>query len=392
MTGGLVVVETHPVQYHAPVYRAATKLGVPVTAVYGSDFSLAGYRDQEFRAEFAWDTDLLGGYDTRFLSRSASGGAKSYAEASADGLAEALADLRPAAVMLLGYASRFDRGAVRAALRGGYPILFRGETTDHARARSPVRSWVRDRLLRYFYRRCARLLYVGTRSKEHYRRLGVGEDRLVFSPYCVDPTPFRTDELARTELREPTRAELGVGPDQLLVLFAGKLSPRKGVDLLPAAVRMRRTELSTRLVLGFLGDGESREALVTAAAADPPVEVRFLGFQNQTRLSRFYHAADLLVLPSRHSETWGLVVNEALLHGLPCVVSDRVGSAVDLVEPGRTGEVCPPDAAGLAAALGRAAALVGRADVRTACRDKVAGFSVEAAAAGVAAAFRAVTG
>lgn len=387
-----MVAETHPVQYHAPVYRAAAKLGVPVTAVYGSDFSLAGYRDQEFKAEFAWDTDLLGGYDARFLTRSASGGAKSYAEVRADGLAEVLAELRPAVVMLLGYASRFDRGAVRAALRGGYPILFRGETTDHARARTPARSWVRDRLLKYFYRRCARLLYVGTRSKEHYSRLGVGEDRLVFSPYCVDATPFRTDEAARAELREPTRADLRIESDRLLVLFAGKLSPRKGVDLLPAAVRLLPVDLRDRVVLGFLGDGESREALATGAAADPPVEVRFLGFQNQTRLSRFYHAADLLVLPSRHSETWGLVVNEALLHGLPCVVSDQVGSAVDLVMSGQTGEVCAPTAAGLAAALGRASALVGRADVRDACREKVAGYSVEAAAAGVAAAFRAVAG
>ena len=70
----LAVVETHPVQYHAPVYRAVQQqFGIPVTAIYGSDFSVAGYRDAEFGATFAWDTDLLSGYTSIFLTRSAPG-------------------------------------------------------------------------------------------------------------------------------------------------------------------------------------------------------------------------------------------------------------------------------------------------------------------------------
>ena len=71
----LVVIETHPVQYHAPVYRELQKsCGIPVTAIYGSDFSVAGYRDREFGATFAWDTDLLAGYTSVFLERVAAGG------------------------------------------------------------------------------------------------------------------------------------------------------------------------------------------------------------------------------------------------------------------------------------------------------------------------------
>jgi hypothetical protein len=66
----LAVIETHPVQYHAPVYRELQKTwGIPVTAIYGSDFSVAGYRDREFGATFAWDSDLLSGYSSIFLDR-----------------------------------------------------------------------------------------------------------------------------------------------------------------------------------------------------------------------------------------------------------------------------------------------------------------------------------
>jgi hypothetical protein len=42
-------------------------------------------------------------------------------------------------------------------------------------------------------------------------------------------------------------------------------------------------------------------------------------------------AADCLVLPSDHGETWGLLVNEALASGLPCLVSDACGCAEDLL-------------------------------------------------------------
>ena len=52
-----------------------------------------------------------------------------------------------------------------------------------------------------------------------------------------------------------------------------------------------------------------------------------------------YHACDLFCLPSREGETWGLVVNEALLHGLPVVVSEAVGCAPDLLVSDECGEI-----------------------------------------------------
>ncbi|MFV9507875.1 MAG: glycosyltransferase, partial [Oscillochloridaceae bacterium umkhey_bin13] len=64
-------------------------------------------------------------------------------------------------------------------------------------------------------------------------------------------------------------------------------------------------------------------------------------------------AADLLVLPSDGSETWGLVVNEAMACGLPALVSDQVGCAPDLILPGQTGATFPHgDVHALAALLG----------------------------------------
>jgi glycosyltransferase involved in cell wall biosynthesis len=384
----LAVVDTHPVQYRAPVYRALQeRLGVPVTAVYGSDFSVAGYHDAEFQTDLAWDTDLLSGYTPVFLSRARPGETIRQEDLSPAGIGPALRAIGPSAVMVVGYRPAFHRAAWFEAWRQRRPLLFRGETTDEARDHRPPAGWIRSAGLRLAYGRCAACLWIGRHSRAHFERLGVPADRLFFSPYAVDQTTFETDERAREKLRVEARQALGLADQDWLVLYAGKLSARKGVDLLVPAVRAWRQACPRPVVIGFLGDGALRGEIAAAADVAPVVPTRFLGFQNQRQLSRYYHAADLVALPSRHSETWGLVVNEALLHGVPCVVSDRVGSAPDLVDE-RTGTVCPADdVAALAAAFARAEPLVGRPDVRAACRDKVAPYSVLAAAQGIAAAY-----
>jgi glycosyltransferase involved in cell wall biosynthesis len=290
--------------------------------------------------------------------------------------------------MLVGYSPSFHRAAFLAAWRGGYPLLFRGETNDQSRVRTTARDLVRRRLLRAFYARCEKLLFIGRRSHEHFTALGCPADRLVFSPYCVDTAPFQVDEAARTRLRREARREMGLEDAHGLLLFSGKLSTRKDPALLIQAVRELPVVTRAAVTVAFLGDGPMRAWLEEEAGKAPSIHARFLGFRNQTELSRVYHAADLLVLPSRERETWGLVVNEALHHGVPCVVSDAVGCAPDLIVPGRTGEIFERgSAASLARALERAGDLVGRADVRRSCRDQVAGYSVDRAAQGIAEAF-----
>ncbi len=388
----LAVIETHPIQYHAPVYQMlATQLNIPVTVIYGSDFSVIGYQDREFGTIFAWDTDLLSGYTPLFLSQVAHGGARSVEGVSARGLGTALQKVAPKAVLVVGYSPRFHQMALYQAWKAKYPILFRGETTDHARQRGPYKAWVWEHILRRIYRACTRLLYVGQRSYHHFKRLGCLDEHLVFSPYCVDISPFKPNEAARARFRPAVRESLGITETQMVLLFSGKLSPRKGPDLLLQAVKHLPAEIRRHIVVMFLGSGELQETLQALVQSSPPMRVIFLGFQNQTLLSRYYHAADMLVLPSRHSETWGLVVNEALHHGLPCVISEGVGCAPDLIDPGITGDIFETGSArSLALAVQRALTLTGRPEIRESCRQKVSGYTVTQAAEGIARAYWAV--
>jgi glycosyltransferase involved in cell wall biosynthesis len=380
---GLVVIETHPIQYHAPVYRCVSQnYGVPVTSIYGSDFSMAGYRDEEFAHTFAWDTDLLSGTNAIFLSKASEDGAANVRQVKSDGLRSALLQAKPSAVLIVGYGHAFHRAAFLESMRLGCPVFFRGETSDLAYSRGWMKSIARDAALRMYYSRFTKLLYIGRRSKEHYERLGVPAERLRFSPYCVDESTFETDDESRKRFRESKRAELGFSSDEFVIIFSGKLSHRKGVDLLvPAVKRMQNAGMRASLL--FLGQGECKEQL-SKQSQEAGVKSVFAGFQNQKKMSAFYHASDVLVLPSRSEETWGLVVNEALHHGLPCVVSDAVGCAPDLVLPGRSGEIFSSNSSdALSGALQAVHAYIGTTGIRETCRNAVSGYTVQVAASGI---------
>jgi len=388
----LVIIETHPVQYHAPVYKLVEEVyGIPVTVIYGSDFSVAGYRDKEFNASFSWDVDLTTGNNVRFLSKAKEGGAQSFEEVSARGLSRALQSAGGSAVLLTGYSGWFHIAAFYAARKTGSPVLFRAETSDQAVARHSVKSAIRDWMLRRLYSLCSRILPIGSNSYAHYRRLGIPEEKMIFAPYCVNTAPFQCEETGRDTLRPGIRAEAGLAENDVAILFSGKLSERKGVHVLAAAAKLLPSDLVARVVLVFLGSGPERAVLEASCRSKPSVRALFPGFRNQTELSPWYHAADMLALPSLRFETWGLVVNEALHHGVPCVVSDAVGCARDLIEEGRTGAIAKAGSPeSLADAIVRTAGRLSGPGVRSDCRKKVSDFSVLNAADGIARAWREV--
>ncbi len=59
---------SHPIQYQAPLLRRISQEpGIELTVLFGSDYSVRGYRDKGFQAEIKWDVPLLEGYRYEFL-------------------------------------------------------------------------------------------------------------------------------------------------------------------------------------------------------------------------------------------------------------------------------------------------------------------------------------
>ena len=377
----LAVFSTHPIQYQVPIWRALTKIpDLEVVVHYLSDTSVRGAVDADFGVAVAWDTPLLEGYPHEFVAR-----AERVEVGRTLQLPGAAALLREGAfdaVLVAGYAHAFEWQVLVAARRLGLATVMRGEFSDRAADR---RSWYRrasrDLALRGVYSFVDAFGYVGADARSHLQRLGVADERMFFSPYCVDSTHFVS--LAAHTDRASARAALGLAPGDVAALFSGKLIERKGVDVLLAAAR-RLVTAGRRVRFLLVGDGPLRGDIEAAARQLPEGTVHLAGFVNQSALGPRFAAADMFVLPSRH-ETWGLVVNEAMYFGLPVVVSDAVGCVRDLVLDGETGYVARnEDADAFAAAIDRLAADPVRARAMgERGRQRVTLYSVEASAAGL---------
>jgi glycosyltransferase involved in cell wall biosynthesis len=248
-------------------------------------------------------------------------------------------------------------------------------------------SSARTRAMLRLYRS---FLTAGKRNREYLEHFGVPQSQIHFSPSCVDNQFFEASAAhARTAAgRAHVRDKLGIPHESFAVLFVGKLDENKRpTDVIAAAAALGKNVTAV-----MVGSGPAQDRC-SAEASGLGVHALFPGFVNQSRLGEIYAAADVCVLPST-SETWGLVVNESLASGTPCVVSDGVGCAPDLINPGVTGDVFPTgDIAALVGAITqiRDAKSLG-ADFAGDCRRVASRYSFSVATEGLVAAARSLAG
>jgi glycosyltransferase involved in cell wall biosynthesis len=128
----------------------------------------------------------------------------------------------------------------------------------------------------------------------------------------------------------PRAAARGAARSRTL-LFAGKLAPYKGVDLLLDAWRRARPALPDDVGLQVLGDGPMGPAVAAAAQADP--RITWTGHVPASEVGRHMAAARAVVVPSVWDEPFGRVAAEALAHGRP-VVTTGLGGLGEIVDDG----------------------------------------------------------
>jgi glycosyltransferase involved in cell wall biosynthesis len=243
-----------------------------------------------------------------------------------------------------------------------FPAIKRDATAVEWRLKDAV--WARSRLVVVSPSR-----WLADLARES--TLGRFEVRVI--PHGID-----TEQLAPRP-RQACRSALGIPEDRTALLFTaaslqaraggGDAADRKGVDLLLAALLAVPRPLRARCSLILMGgDGRAMAGLLRAEGYDV-IEV---GYVVSDPLKSFvYSAADLFVFPTR-ADNAPLVVLESLACGTP-VASFDVGGIAEMVRPGLTGTLAPPeDVAALGADL---VALIGQPDrlaaMRTDCRSLV---------------------
>jgi glycosyltransferase involved in cell wall biosynthesis len=352
-----------PIQYHSPLYQLLAERGnVDLDVFYLSDKGFRSTIDPEFGVPVAWDIDLLSGYNHTFMTTG--GNTMSFARGI-----RALRQWLPShdAVVVNGYTSPWMLAAMALCRSQKIPYLLRASSHPEGMS-TGMRRHLRKAGPRAVVSASSGGLYMGDLNGQFYRQNRAR--RIIFAPNSVDDRRFASmPETSRSDLLK----SYGLTHDRPVIMYCGKLySGKRPLDLC-AAVDLLPCDVNTI----FVGDGALAERV---RASLKPGSGVVTGFVNQAELPSYYHAADILVLPSE-IEMWGLVINEAMAAGVLPVVSDRVGAATDLVQG--VGLVYPcGDIRGLSDALSRALERIKDPATRELAQRHVARYSLERTALG----------
>ncbi|HTY49498.1 MAG TPA: glycosyltransferase family 4 protein [Steroidobacteraceae bacterium] len=329
----LAVVSTHPIQYYAPQFAALARLAsLRLRVFYTWPQAARTVADAGFGRDIRWDLPLLSGYDHEFVENTAPRpGPDHFRGVVNPRLCRAIAAWKPDAVLVFGWNLYSHLQALRY-FKGRVPVLFRGDSTL-LDPRPPLATLARRLMLRWVYRHIDAAIAVGSNNADYFRWCGVPSARIAFAPHAIDTARF-ADEAAHAQQTRRFREQLGIAAGERVLLYAGKLIPKKDPLLLLQAYLDCRHPGH----LVFVGDGALEPALRTLAQGRG--NVHFLPFQNQQAMPAVYRLGDVFVLPScGPGETWGLAINEAMASGRPVIASDRCGGARDLIDEGVNGWV-----------------------------------------------------
>ena len=330
----LAIVTSHPIQYNAPWFRLLGKSSAIHPGVfYTWEQSAAGPKyDPDFKERIEWDIPLLEGYEYCFVkNKSSDPGTHHFRGLVNPTLNAEIAAWRPDAILVYGWNFDSHLKCLRHFHRR-LPILFRGDSTlldERPGFRRQLRRW----FLKWVYGHIDYALYVGANNKKYFLKHGLREGQLVYAPHAIDNSRFEEPDVHYRELASGWRGRLGIADDDLVLLFAGKLEPKKDPFFL---LEITGRIPDPRLKIIIAGTGVLEARLQEAASSD--ARIHFIGFQNQQQMPVVYRLGDVYILPSRGpGETWGLGVNEAMASGCAIMMSEKAGGSTDLVEEGVNG-------------------------------------------------------
>jgi len=316
----LAIITTHPIQYQVPLFKELSKIkNLKLFVFYASDHGVnVKSIDIEFNKKFAWNIPMLKGYKYFFSKKNYN--YDSWFLKYID-LSQQLKIIEPDFILILGWNKLLYLQAFLHAIFNNIPILLRAENnlgSNNNFLKNAIKKILFPKFFSLFYK----IFYIGTLNKYFYLNYGVKKNKLLFTPYFVDNNFFEK----KHEIKNNT----------FNVLYVGKfISRKRPFDILKTALLLKDYK---QIKFSLVGDGPLLEECKKWVKKNFLRNVNFLGFKNQFDIKKIYNRSHILVNCSAY-ETWGLVVNEAMASGLPCIVTNMTGSSFDLIKNNQTGYV-----------------------------------------------------
>ncbi|AUD03952.1 glycosyltransferase [Spirosoma pollinicola] len=246
---------------------------------------------------------------------------------------------KPDVINLTGYYDPAQLLLLAWAKLNGIRVVMQNESTaaDHQRS-----GW-KELFKRSVFRACDGFFCFGSQSADYLIQLGVPPAKILLRKNAVDNEALRA--VYEQTLPNRTRLQQSLHLQTNNFVFVGRLIEVKNLPMLlnAFAEALKRSVNALNWGLILLGDGDQWAELSQQIGSLKLTDrVTLLPGRPWFRVPEVLALSNVLVLPSR-SEPWGLVVNEAMVCGLPVIVSERCGCVQDLVHPDETGFVFDPE-------------------------------------------------
>ncbi|MCF8002799.1 MAG: glycosyltransferase [Chromatiaceae bacterium] len=306
----LLILQTHPIQYYAPLYKAITDHGeLAVKVIYLTDEGARSYFDPGFGQEVEWDIPLLEGYENIILQPNTGVADKGFWSRHDTNLVNILNRERPDWLLLYGYASQMNWVALHWAVSSGVKVAYTSDTNNRL-VRKGFRTIAKIPALRWYFNKTSAFFSPSVANRDYLTRYGANPMRIHWCPFAIDAERFVS---ASKDYR------------QFDFLWAGKLiSIKRPLDYIQAlGVLINRGYTGVRARL--IGSGECLpevRKLSEELVHDGILELA--GFVNQARIATELSGCKIFVFTCE-AEAYGLAATEAAAAGAALVVADGLG-------------------------------------------------------------------
>lgn len=334
----IIFINSHPIQYFAPMYKRMNEMGVKTTCWYCSDMSIRGAYDQQFGMNVKWDIPLLEGYKYKFFRNFSwkSSPLLSFFGLINFGMIRQLFRTPKSVIVVHGWHYFTLFCIIMLAKSFGHTVCFRCDVPySHENLKNGILQKLKRWILKFVvFPRIHFFLYIGEQNKSLYKSYKISDSRLLSCPYAVDNDRFRNEYSRIVNDIPDIKKEIGIPRFDKAIIFSAKYIPKKRpLDVIQAFHKLK----NENLWLIMIGEGELRPHMESLIRSKNIKNVILTGFVNQSQISHYYAIGDLFVMCSGLGENWGLSVNEAMNFNLPLILSDLSGCADDLVREGDNG-------------------------------------------------------
>ena len=303
---------------------------IDLMVYYFSDLGIGkSEKDPQFGININLGTKMLTGFNHKFLKNiSPSFFSHNYGLWLNPGIVSEIVKNKYDAVIVFGWNSLTSWLTFITCFITNKSVLLYGENPlNQELNKKRFLHGIKRFILKILFKKISAFLYMGEENRKFYKFFGVPDKKLFFVPYAMDNKRCQQDFDKLKNDKEKIKKDLGIDPENPVVLFVGKLTNKKRpLDLLRAF-----HQIGENAELVFVGEGHLRPEMEEYIKKNKLSNVHLEGYIPKEDISKYYVAADIFVLPSGMGETWGLVVNEAMNFKLPVIVSETIGSSSDLV-------------------------------------------------------------